>query len=128
MKKKIFTIDNSAAARGRSTGHWLRVYRRGLITFSAELVRALKLEKGFFLIQDEENPANWYIESDPSEKAFKVRSTRTKTYMINSVELTNAILSSIGVEEKLNIRMLVSRKPENNLYAILTKSAMAQIN
>jgi hypothetical protein len=128
MKRKVW--NKTSVPQTKSMGSWIRIHpKSGGITFSNGLATALKLtDNGINFIQDEDRPADWYIEVSKDKEAFEVRSKKAnafdKAFIIQSTALARTILSSIGLD-MVSTRFMVATEPiEKNTWAIITKSAM----
>jgi len=127
MKRK--TYNKISVPTFRKTGTWIRINpKNGAINFSQEIAAKLDLKnQGVNFIQDEENQQDWYIETSQDENAFTVRIIAGKITLVQSTTLARAILKSLELEP-VTTRFNVSTEPvEENLYAIITKSAKSKI-
>lgn len=102
----------------------MSVHKKGLFTFTRELVEHLRLTEGFTIVQDEDKTQNWYIEPSKATDAFKVRVYKD-VFAMQSAFMAQQICSSVGAGDK--IKMMIAKEPDDkdkNLYAIITKSAV----
>lgn len=126
MKRKVFNSVNTPSVK--ATGLYLRVSpKSGAFNFSKELADKLKLDSHRInIIQDEEKPADWYIEVTKDQAAFEVRrktQTEDPYYILQSTFLARTILKESKLPEESTRFMVAAEPVERNLYAILTKSA-----
>lgn len=104
--------------------------KSGKIVLCQELVSKLKLANGLRVnfIQDEDRPADWYIESTNNKDGilFKVDLANRKRnlYCAQKKALVLTILESLSLEQQ-SYRIRVSREEEEGLLPIITKSAKA---
>jgi hypothetical protein len=101
MKKKIFNRE-TVPSRGNNghSGSWISIQKSGNMTFSKDLIAALKLETrgGVIFIQDEDHPKDWYLEVS-NEASGAQAETREKWHNKNSISIyceSNARLSQLG--------------------------------
>jgi hypothetical protein len=127
MKKKIW--NKASVPTQKATGYWIRVQpKSGGITFSNDLARCLQLTtNGINFVQDEDRLSDWFIELSKDENAFMVRSKKSnqwdRSFILQSTALAREILKSIN-SEMVSTRFIVAAEPiEENVYAIITKSA-----
>lgn len=126
MKRKVFNSVNTPSVK--ATGLFLRISpKSGQFNFSRELADKLKLDSHRInIIQDEEKPADWFIEVTKDDAAFLVRrkkETDVPQYVMQSTFLAREILKESKLPEESTRFMVASEPIERNLFAILTKSA-----
>jgi hypothetical protein len=95
--------------------------KKGLVNFSSEFVRQTGLETGqkVNFYQDEKEPGDWYIQTDPQGDFELYQVPEQKSLKLNSVALCEAITKSVGRELPTTFKMAVE-PTEPGLYAILT--------
>lgn len=127
MKKKIW--NTASIPSSRETGFWLSLLpSSGKIVLCAELSEKLQLAKGFRInfIQDEDRPADWYIETtkDKDGILFKVDLANKKRnlYCAQKKALVLTMLETLSLEQQ-SYRIRVSREPQDKMLPIITKSA-----
>lgn len=109
MKLIIYNIENSKA--DRSGERLCRVNRKtGVITFSGEMVKCLKLKAGDLIIvaNDQEDKKGWYICKTESEGGFIVTG-KDKTLLIRNSYVAGLLLGSIKIERSASF--LVAKEP-----------------
>lgn len=75
---------------------------KGLITFSTQAGKLIRLEKGSQLefCRDEDKPNSWYLHIAKSGKGFKVwQNTRSKMFSVNSAGMVREIFSDTDTLE-----------------------------
>jgi hypothetical protein len=100
MKKKIWNKTNVPSIK--ASGCWMRINpKSGALIFSGDLVELLNLQKhGVEFIQDEERPADWYVQPSKDSEAFTPRFKKAnkhdRTCIVQSTSLARTILKSTG--------------------------------
>lgn len=127
IKRKVW--NTSTIPSSRETGFWISLLpKSGKIVLCQELVSKLKLSHGLRVnfIQDEDRPADWYIEPTKNKEGilFKVDLANKKRnlYCAQKKALVLTILESLSLDQQ-SYRIRVSREEEEGLLPIITKSA-----
>jgi len=125
MKRKVWnTATVPLGNRAKSTIPTMTLGRAGGIHFNTVADELLKLDQHKLnFIQDEERPADWYLEITKANEAFSVR-TAKKDKMLQSIALVREICISCGLDPDCGYTLQIAKEAsERNVYAILTKSA-----
>ncbi len=127
MKIKRFSRENTGQHHiGKPTVH---ISKTGLISFSRNSVESLNLKQNdrVELIQDEDNPQDWYVVTVENEGGFILRKGTYGQLLFNSSMVVDLIQKSLPLElRKDSLTFLIASQPEEiegeKIYAILTSS------
>lgn len=100
MRLKKYTPDT--IGKQKKGTPFVRMYLRGLITFSAQTTEMIGLEKGdkIDFCRDEDRPHDWYIHITKADEGFKVwQNGSSKLLAINSTGMVREIFSDIDMLE-----------------------------
>ncbi len=124
MKLKKYTIDD--VKRRKLERCMVRITTAGSWTFSSDASLALNLGQGsrIFVHQDQERPADWYIQVTDDPKGIKCRrNVSSGAVSFQSTFLAGELFKSIGVTDK-TVKLPVSHTPTDSVYfAIITRAA-----
>ena len=133
MKAKVFNTANSGLISDKSRAALLTInYENGLLSFSVGFVNKVKLNSStrVAVIQDEERPKDWYIQTGSDEFGFPLR-VKDTALAFNNVTVARELLESCELidssTDSKTARFLLATEPINvegfgKLYAIITKS------
>jgi len=128
MKLKEFNVSNSRYFANKKDPRVRFNKKAGLISFSIAAIKLLDLKKEdrVIILQDEENPEDWYINKTQSKSRFALRfQDNKKGVFFNCALITRRILDSLGFEGK-SCSMPISKKPIDNngekYYLIITSN------
>lgn len=129
MNLKKFTPENCVS--GRSNAHRpaaITMKKNGYLNFNGKAAAIIGLSKGdhFVILQDEQEPENWYIQK-VDDGGFVLRSKTPSGFCIQNASLVRAIMDSIGANTDKTVRMLLAGQPTKDgkqlYWGILTNTA-----
>jgi len=107
------------------------ISRTGFFRLAKSFCMAAKLKKGsrIAMLQDKNEPRNWYISVDP-ENGLTLRDGRNGGLCFNSIDLRDKIINSVG-ETLPNVSYAIATVPEKingmELYTIITANNRKKI-
>jgi len=129
MKLKKFNRKDCSINRGDGFAY-ITLEKIGIIRLNRNAAELIGLSVGDKLnvINDEDNPRDWYIEKTTDDDGLIMRKhSDSGSICSNAKVITDEIRKSLGVETK-TLRFRIAGKPafdDSNIYAILTGSANA---
>ena len=128
MKLNEFNVSNSRYFANKKDPRVRFNKKAGLISFSIGAEKLLDFKKGdkVIILQDEENPEDWYINKTQSKSGFALRiQDDQKGVTFNCSFIVKRILDSLGFEGK-SCSMPISKNPIDNngekYYLIITSN------
>ncbi len=105
----------------------LSIHKSGVLRLNKTAVTALDFKHGdaFEVLQDEENPQDWYIAKTTNENALIWRKDSSGAMLCNVKYIADKILKSLGITGKAAKFRIATEEVEEGLkaYAIFTHSA-----
>jgi hypothetical protein len=98
---KLITFDASSCKASRIGESTIRLHKSGLTTFTKTAVEKLNLEVGqqVAIVQDEENPTDWYLVLD-AENGFALREYANGALMFCNAFIAKTIIDFMDVNTK----------------------------
>lgn len=114
---KLISFDAESLPRrsggSRSTVARITFFKSGSITFNQVASGLIGLQTGdrISLVQDKDDPVNWYFCKDP-KKGFVVRLSSDKRYYVfNHAELVRTFIEALELDRSVNHKFLLAGQP-----------------
>jgi hypothetical protein len=124
---KLIKFDKTnCAATTRKGENAITVRRCGTISLNIGCLRLTKLKAGdsIAILQDEQNPEDWYIAKDPDGFTLRNGSKASKCLIANNSSFVNKMLDALGIHTESGVRFQLAPQPtkEGNmiLHGIIT--------
>lgn len=127
MKLKKFN-RSTQVSRGVCGMPYFAITRKGVIRINRKAQELLAVEAGdrINIYNDEERPADWYLEKTPEDEGLIMRKSTGDGVVCNSVSITNSIFKSLRIEKENSVSMRIAPNPiedGSTIYAIFTLSS-----
>jgi len=125
MKLIKFDTTNCAATT-RKGENAITMRRSGVISLNGGTIELTKLKAGdaIAILQDEENPEDWYITKDPDGFTLRNGGKASKCLNANNASFVNKMLDALGIHTEAGVRFQLAPQPtkEGNmiLHGIIT--------
>lgn len=124
--KKYDALNTVSSRKGNPT---ISFNRGGAIGISGEACKAIGLSEGdkVSLVEDEENPGDWYITKDKDGFPLRKSNAEAKGTVFNCAAISSKVLDFLNWQEKkaaiCRIALTPVTQEKMKLYPILTASA-----